>query len=91
MEYIYQRKYIHLCGRSKFLEIFMRHLFLCLYAFLKSSSYSFDKKAQLSLPISLNLKSSLGQIVWMAKAQLGSEHGIQFYDPDQVNRARNDP
>jgi uncharacterized damage-inducible protein DinB len=30
-----------------------------------------------------------GQMVWMAKARAGDEHGLHFYDDAKVNRARN--
>ncbi|MAG62158.1 hypothetical protein CMO84_01400 [Candidatus Woesearchaeota archaeon] len=31
----------------------------------------------------------VGQAVWIAKARAGTDHGIAFYDEDQVNRGRN--
>ena len=30
-----------------------------------------------------------GQVVWIAKARAGADHGIAFYDDDALNRARN--
>ena len=31
----------------------------------------------------------VGQAVWIAKARAGSDHGIAFYDENQINRGRN--